>query len=333
MQQAFNDIAEMHTYIEVQWSVESEIHRDRDVHPHRPVAELGAPTSHPACLKFYGKLKGNFFVPTLFLNHHLELSHVRFLLLKKMASSTNTPNLIFREPTGAILPHVSLYIIQFIALAAPPFRGRQLIFSAVIIGLAIQVHLNPHFTNTVPLAQPFTIAWSYYMATLAKLLFSDPPGPEANYWRKTKSPKEALAYTGFGWRKIVWAIGLVVNQRGVRWSHQVKNTPAMKSQSRGRFLVAQAVKFGECVLVADLLFQLWRRLFYTAPDERIGEMDSKYLTLHHKSYIWSFFKALVFGSTPYFMLSMQYAQCSFIAVLLGISRPQVYILSSKSSWV
>jgi hypothetical protein len=242
-----------------------------------------------------------------------------------MASDYHTPNTTFREPTDSIVPHVALYIIQFIALASPPFRGRRLIFSSLIVILAIQAHLNPHFTNTVALAQPFTISWSYYMATLSKLLFSEYPGPENNYWRIDKPAKEALTFAAFGWRKLVWATMLVFNQRGVRWNHQVKNVPVRPKQTKARFLIYQAFQFVKCMLVADLLFELTRRLMFTAPDGTVGEMNSKYLTLRHENLGWSFAKAFVFGSTPYFMLSMQYAQFAFIAVLLGFSKPEVSV--------
>jgi len=240
------------------------------------------------------------------------------------------PNITFREPGSSIIPHVALYICQFIALAAPPFRGRRFLFSALIIGLCIQAHLHPHFTNNVGLAQPFTIAWSYYMATLAKLLFSDQSGPEGSYWRIDRPAKEAMAYAGFGWRKIVWATMLVFNQRGIRWNHQVKNIPKLPAQSRSRFLAYQAYNFAKCLIVADLLFELSRRLFFTPADGAVGELNSKYLTLRHPSYVWSFAKIFVFGATPYFMLSMQYAQFAFVAVLLGLSKPEVRMSSFTS---
>lgn len=239
------------------------------------------------------------------------------------------PNTTFREPTDSITPHIALYIIQFVALACPPFRGRRTFFSSLIIVLAIQAHLNPHFTNTVALAQPFTIAWSYYMATLAKLLFSAEPGPESNYWRIDKPAKEALKYVSFGPRKLVWAVMLVFNQRGVRWNHQVKNVSSFLRQSKIKFLVIQGLQFAKCMLMADLLFELTRRIMFTAPDGNVGHLNSKYLTLRHNSWVWSFAKALVFGSTPYFMLSMQYAQFAFIAVLLGLSKPEVTIIHTR----
>jgi hypothetical protein len=161
------------------------------------------------------------------------------------------------------------------------------------------------------------------MATLAKLLFSDDPGPEVNYWRSDKPVNEAAGYRGFGWRKLRWAMALALNQRGVRWNHQVKNVPKTPQPSTSRFLAYQAFQFVKCLLVADLLFELTRRLIFTTPDGRVGHMNSKYLTLRHGNWGWSFARALVFGSTPYFMLNMQYAQFAFLGVLSGLSKPEV----------
>ncbi|MCJ1380203.1 hypothetical protein MMC17_003306 [Xylographa soralifera] len=237
-------------------------------------------------------------------------------------SHSDIPNLTLRTPDASIIPHILLYLVQVLALVSPPFRGRAALFGCLILALAIQAHLNPHFTNNVGLAQPFTIGWSYYIATLAKLVFSGEQGPEAYYWRVDRPAKEALNFAAFTWKKFIWALMLVFNQRGIRWNHQVKNVPRMNATRKPAFLARQAYEFVKCLLVADLLFQLSIRLFFTSPDGQIGMSNSKYLTIRHSDWRWSFAKAFVFGATPYFMLSMQYAQLSFFAVLLGFSKPE-----------
>ncbi|KAI0401587.1 membrane bound O-acyl transferase family-domain-containing protein [Xylaria palmicola] len=232
------------------------------------------------------------------------------------------PKYQIRAPSASIAPHIALYFVQIIALACPPSRLRRSLFSILIFGLGLYAHLHPHFTNDVGLAQPFIISWSYYLATLAKLLFSGPEGPEAHFWRVDHPRQEALSYSAFSWKKIRWAFALVINQRGVRWNHQVKNVHPIRTQKKADFLVLQVWKFAKYLLVADLLFSLSRRLFFTNADGTIGPLDSHSLTLRHADWRWSFAKALVFGSTPYFMLSMQYAQLAFVSVALGISMPE-----------
>lgn len=226
-------------------------------------------------------------------------------------------------PSASIIPHVMLYVVQIIALVLPPSAARKYVFSGLIVGLAIHAHMHPHFTNDPGLAQPFTIGWSYYMATLAKLAFAGPAGPEDEFWRVDRPRAEALGYASIGWRKLRWALALVANQRGIRWSHQVKNVRPAYRGGRARFLVLQAWSLVKCLAVADVLFQLGARLFFTDRDGRTGTISSHDLTLRHADYRWSFAKALVFGATPYFMLSMQYSLLAFVAVLLGISKPEV----------
>ncbi|KAG9230929.1 toxin biosynthesis protein [Amylocarpus encephaloides] len=237
-----------------------------------------------------------------------------------MSTKANT---VLIEPQSSIIPHIILYVSQIIALALPPFRGRREVFSILILGLAVYVYANPHFTNNVSLAQPFTIAWSYYMATLAKLLCSKVPGPEGSYWRIDRKAKEALLYKSLGRKKILWAAVLIFNQRGIRWNFQVKNVPqSPPHETRRNFLLRQLFQFLKCLCIADLLFEVGTRLFFTSTDGTVGNMDSKYLTLRHPDWRWDFGKCLVFGATPYFMLSMQYAQFAFVAVFLNLSKPE-----------
>ncbi|KAH6666346.1 toxin biosynthesis protein [Halenospora varia] len=236
--------------------------------------------------------------------------------------NNNLANKQLKGPDSSIIPHILLWFVQIIALASPPFLGRRAIFSVWIILLAIYCNLHPYFTNDFALAQPFSIAWSFYMATLAKLLFSGPQGPESQFWRIDKPAKEAHSYPGFSWRKIRWAAVLMFNQRGVRWSHQVKNVPELPKMSKSRFLAIQLSKFVGCACAADILFEIHRRVNFTTPDGQVGEINSKYLTLRHSDLTWSLVKTFSFGALPYFMLSMQYAQGAFLAVLLGISKPE-----------
>ena len=165
------------------------------------------------------------------------------------------------------------------------------------------------------------------MATLVKLLLSGDEGPEAHFWRLNSAEKEALEFRAFGWAKLKWALALIANQRGIGWNHEVKNVPPVKTRRKSVFLAAQAFQFFKCMLIADLLGQMSIRLFYTSPNGQVGQMNSKYLTLHHNEMRWSFLKSLVFASTPYFMLSMQYAQFAFVAVAVGLSKPEVSKLS------
>jgi hypothetical protein len=144
-----------------------------------------------------------------------------------------------------------------------------------------------------------------------------------------KPAREATTYTAFGWKKLAWAFNLMLNTRAIRWNHQVKNVPQVPKQTRSRFLVSQALKFMRNMLIADLLFQAGLRIFWTTSDGRVGEVNSKCMTMRHDDRRWSFAKCLVFGATPYFMMSMQYAQFAVLAVLFGLSQPGVSLGSAN----
>jgi hypothetical protein len=238
-------------------------------------------------------------------------------------SDRSGPSTVFREPESPILPHVLLYVVQLIALASPQFRYRRAFFSLLIICLAGYAITHPYFTDDMATAQPFNIGWSFYLATLAKLNFSNPP--EMNFWRIDRSSREAKGYTAFEYSKTKWAAGLILNTRGIRWNHQVKNVSTKPKQTKFSFLVSQAFEVAKNLLFADFLFQMGIRLFYTAPDGRVGQMNSKFMTMRHEDWRWSIAKAFVFGATSYFTMSMQYAQFAFAAILLGFSQPEVSV--------
>lgn len=232
-------------------------------------------------------------------------------------------NTYLGTPSSSIIPHILLWVVQFVALVSPQTFMRSAVFSIIIIYLAIYCNLHPHFTNDFGLSQPFSIAWSFYMATLAKLLFSGAEGPEAHFWRIDKASKEGRSYNNFGWKKIRWATGLMFNQRGIRWNHQVKNTPKPPQMGRSGFLLSQFFKFLACACLADLLFETHRRVNFATQDGKVGEMNSKFLTIRHSSWKWSFIKTFSLGILPYFMLSMQYAQGAFLGVMLRLTQPKV----------
>ena len=242
---------------------------------------------------------------------------------KKIDSERYIRNDTFAEPKDSIIPHILLWVVQIVALSSPPFRGRRELFVTTIICLAIWNQTHPHFTNDPGRAQPFAIAWSFYMNTLQMLLFSTALGPEARHWRIDQPAREALAYTGFGFRKLRWAVSLMLNQRGVRWNFSVKNVHKVLAKSRARSLAFKAFEFVKYVIAADIVFQLGIRLFFTSPDGEIGAVNSKFVTLKHPDWRWRFVKCFVFGATPYFMVSMQYAQFAFISILLGLTKDEV----------
>ena len=130
-------------------------------------------------------------------------------------------------------------------------------------------------------------------------------------------------YGAFGYQKLRWAVALMFNMRGIRWNHEVKNVRKPTQRSITTFLFTQLLALVYYGLIADLIVQLGIRWFYTTDDGLVGILNSKYLTLRHPDWRWSFAKAFVFGATPYYICCMQYTIFSIPAVLLGLSKPEV----------
>jgi hypothetical protein len=242
----------------------------------------------------------------------------------------STPNLVLKQPDSSIIPHILLWFVQIIGLASPPFRSRRPIFSILIIGLGVYCSRHSHFTNNFDLAQPFSLGWSFYTAVLVKILFSGPGGPEEHYWRVDKPAREARAYKGFGWEKTRWTASLMFNHRGIRWNHQVKNVPTVSNTTKSRFIVRQLAKFAVCVCMADLLYEIHQRTNFTPINGRVGMVDSKHLTTRHGDWRWQVLKAFSLAALPYFGLSMQFALVGSLAVLFGISKPEVVCTNQVS---
>ncbi|GAP85679.2 putative toxin biosynthesis protein [Rosellinia necatrix] len=239
------------------------------------------------------------------------------------AYDANFANDTLKVPNASIIPHLLLWLAQIFALASPPRQTHRMGFIATIVILAIYCNLRPHFTNNFDLAQSFSLAWSFYLPTIAKLCIS-PEGKvtEARFWRVDRQPAEAMSYAPFSAKKIWWALALMFNQRGIRWSHQVKNVPRQPVTSRPYFLITQASRFCWFLCCADLCYEVHQRVNFTSPDGTVGKLNSKYLSVYHSDWSWSLLKTFSIGVLPYFMLSMQYALGGFLAVLLNVSIPQ-----------
>jgi hypothetical protein len=240
--------------------------------------------------------------------------------------AADPPNLIMKKPNSSIIPHLMLVFVQIVALASPPFTGRRVFSASIIVILATYCNIHPYFTNNFDLAQPFSLAWSFYLATLAKLLYSGPGDIEDHFWRLDKPAKEAREYAGFGWKKLRWASALIFNHRGIRWSHQVKNVPPLPEISRNRFMARQFVKAVACGSVADILYQVHQRVNFSALNRLPSEVNSKSLTLYHRDWRWSIVKTFSLALLPYFALSMQFALAGLFAVFCNISTPEVSIV-------
>jgi hypothetical protein len=226
-------------------------------------------------------------------------------------------NLQSSPADGSIIPHLLLFGVQMVALIAPPFPSRRILFAGAIIILAILANIN-RFTDDPGLAQFFSLAWPHYLSVLEKLLGAPYPGPEVSLWRIDRPAQEALQLTPFGPRKLIWAFVIWFNLRGIRWNYQVQNIPTehVPEKSKWRFLLDRLLTFTRLLLMADLLGHLAARNFYSG-----DEVNSRLLTVRHEQFSCQLYRTATVGMIPYTFMNLQYVGGALLWVLLGISQP------------
>jgi len=268
-------------------------------------------------------------------------------------TSSYQSNKVFSPATGSGYPHLILFICLPVAFASPPFHGRVLVFSSILLALIISTQFDPHFTNDPGVAQPCSQLWAVWFAALEKLFAARPTrqdginpvlGPESLFWRRGRGTREAETLTLFSPAKWLWAFGLLFNLRGANWNFQVKNVPDLpptERKSRMHFLASRAIKTVYNFIMADVVNNLWLHLYYVARHGSIftdiGAVDSKYLTIKDNDWVWRLAKTLIWGPLPYYLISFQYSLLSLIAVATRLSDPEVPPTHStnvtRSLWV
>jgi hypothetical protein len=233
-------------------------------------------------------------------------------------------NFAFTNPDGSIVPHLLLFVVQIVALAAPPFPGRRGVFAVAILVLAVAANLN-RFTDDPGLAQFFSLAWPHYLSVIEKLITSPYPGPEAALWRIDRPVQEALSFAALGPRKLIWAFTIWFNLRGIRWNFQVKNIPQdpLTNRDKWSFVADRLFTFGRLLLMADILCQLAVRNFYTAADGTVGATNSRYLTTRSPEFACQLYRTATLGMIPYTFMNLQYVTGAILWVAFGISKPAV----------
>jgi hypothetical protein len=228
--------------------------------------------------------------------------------------------------TPAVAVHLGLLAVQLVVLAGPPFAGRNALAVAAVVALAAAAHVTGPASPNAAEAQPYTLLWPVYLATVEKAVTAarSSSSIERCYWRYDRGAYEAARMRPFGLAKCRWAAALLVNPRLVRWNLEAKNVPPPITTPKAKFLGAQLVALVKMVLITDFLLQMGIRLFWTPPPGAGARFaDSKHLSIRDPALGWSFFKTLLFACGPYFFMNMQYVAVSLVAVTLQLSQPIV----------
>lgn len=213
-------------------------------------------------------------------------------------------------PMGLFI-YIILVPISISALWVPPFRGRGVLFSSLILSLLYLAILNPPFPGDTNKSVSLALLWYLYFGNIEKVLFQT---PESSYWRLGRRRQEALSMPPFSWEKFQWAASLSFNMRGVGWNWQVKGVPTSNvNEPRGHFLLKQARGLLVCFLCLDACsFYLRGNHFEDTSMSASGMSWERYLgTL------------AVMCVQGYFATDFQYLIFSIMAVGTGICEPKV----------
>jgi hypothetical protein len=225
----------------------------------------------------------------------------------------------------ALVAHVLLLFAQLLFHAAPPFPAKNKAHITFIIALVVLTHLVGPVSDNSAEMQPYALLWPIWLGTIEKCITAGSQSTEKHYWRTNRSTQEAISMTPFAPLKLGWALGLLFNWRLIGWNHQARNVPLPRSGGKRRFFLSQTIKFVKLLFVTDLVLQLSIRLFWTAEDGS-SYADSKNLSIAGGGWVGSLVKVAVFGAGPYFFMHMQYVAISVVAVLTGLSEPDVSLV-------
>ena len=218
---------------------------------------------------------------------------------------------------GSLLPHILLLFALPVSLTIPNFPLRRPLAISILVSLIVTAHRSSPFTAIIGKAQPWSLLWPNHLAVLTAHLVV--PSPESVFWRLDRGPDDVKSARDLGLYKLKWAAAFIINLRGVRWSHEVKNVPRQSRRlSRRKFMVVTVCDTIFMLVMTDMLLQLSIRVFWS-PEQAI--VDSKHLTIRDANWRWNFIKTLTFAAGPYFFMRMQYDIFALVAVAAGISQP------------
>ncbi|KAK3368537.1 hypothetical protein B0H63DRAFT_455308 [Podospora didyma] len=151
-----------------------------------------------------------------------------------------------------ILPFILFYLALLFACAPPPFRGRGILFFALIATLQWRCIVSPwppNESDTRPLRYGIGNSWIFALPAVERLLVNT---PERDFWhvdgddpvqwqiRQKPTPKE------FTWKKVWWAMTIWATPRGVGWNFGWKRLNAQRARIRAARLDANR-KTNDCV--------------------------------------------------------------------------------------
>ncbi|KAF2733410.1 hypothetical protein EJ04DRAFT_553344 [Polyplosphaeria fusca] len=218
----------------------------------------------------------------------------------------------------AVTTHLALIAVQLLFIAAPPFSFRNSFLAGAIVVLVISTHIVGPSSDQVSEAQPYTVLWPIWLATLEKCITARNSNIEDSYWRIDRPEREGNDMLPFAPMKFLWVGAMMANRRLIRWNMQVPNvrpvrtkgTPAANQLPKWRFLVTQIFNLLEMIIGIDVVIQILLRSHAINTDNH-GERPFNKVLL-----------GFALGFSEYALQNIMYAAGAILTVLFNLCQPE-----------
>jgi hypothetical protein len=232
-------------------------------------------------------------------------------------------HLLFNHPISSIVA----FEVSLLALfSVPHHHQRNRAVLCVLCAIAIiSVYAAP-LADESYCGRVWGFAWVIWLATFTKFLPTT-VSPESKYWRHSHGFREAEDLESSDPQKIAWSASLVHNLRGVGWNWQIDGVVPHVESRRLQFVLGRCAQTAALLFVTDIFQHAMLKLYPTVTPDAL----SRNLTIRHSEWIHDCANKVIFGTSAYVTIQLNYVALSTMAVACHWSNPQVSIAIRRRS--
>ncbi|KAJ3542435.1 hypothetical protein NM208_g4097 [Fusarium decemcellulare] len=219
---------------------------------------------------------------------------------------------------GAQIPYVTLPLLILVAFSCPPFRGRGVFFTALIVANDYACTVSPWPPNSGdarPMRYGMAGSWLFVLPALERLVLHI---PEHDFWLLDH---QGLANNGvpreMTWAKICWAAKLVTTPRAVGWNigHRGVNDARARIRSQGitrtKFATSKLARAITAYITLDTV--IFAAKHTEIPTAWVWDIN----TLKRIAYI-----ELLMALSVYTTMSLQFELAAMVSVVFVRGKPE-----------
>jgi hypothetical protein len=235
-----------------------------------------------------------------------------------MKASASSP-VSYSADIQDLLPFIALPLLIVISFASPPFPGRGVVFSGLLIltyHACIVSPWPPNDGTTRPMRYGMTGSWMFFLTAIERLLFHH---PERDFWKLDEEKKRQNGRSPeWTLQKLLWALALVSTPRGVGWNMGSREVKAARDEIRKR-------KPARSSFVAKKIFRA--ALAYVALDTVMTLAKHTHITQHRAwdpaTLLHISFLEFLMAVSVYATMSLQFELAAAVSVGIRLCNPEV----------